>query len=83
MLPRRYLTRMGERPYGEDMTQATLPMNFSNARIELPAMWATVWVRGERGTVIWGCLETYAVPMIKVLFPDGHIGTHKLNELGR
>lgn len=64
------------------MNQATLPMDFSNARVELPSMWATVWIRGERGTVVEVIPEAYAQPTIRVLFADGRVGTHKLSEIG-
>ncbi len=74
-----------DRTYLEFMTttQSTLPMNFSNARIELPSMWSTIWIRGERGTVVGTDAETYAEPMVRVLFADSRVGTHKMSEIGR
>lgn len=45
-------------------------------------MWATVWVRGERGTICAVIHDDYPVPMIRVLFADGRQGLHKLAELG-
>lgn len=64
-------------------TQATLAMNFSNARIELPSLWATIWIRGERGTVVGTDADSFAQPMVRVLFEDGRIGNHKMTEIGR
>ena len=63
--------------------QATLPMNFSTARIEAPAMWATVWVRGERGTVVGYDAESFPEPMTRVLFADGRTGIFKHSEMGK
>ncbi len=65
------------------MTQASLPMNFSNARIEPSTMWSTVWVRGERGTVVGYDTESYPQPMTRVLFADGRTGIFKHSEMGR
>lgn len=69
----------------EDMntTQTTLPMNFSNARIILPAMWATGWMRDERYTVVGVDADNYDVPMVRALFADGRIGLHTMAELAR
>lgn len=64
------------------MTQTSLPMNFTNARIEPSKLWATVWVRGERGTVVGYDAESYEVPMTRVLFSDGRQGLFTHAEMG-
>ncbi len=61
--------------------QTNLPMNFQNARIEPSAMWATVWVRGERGTVVGYDTESYEQPMTRVLFADGRTGNFSHSEM--
>ena len=60
----------------------TLRMDFSGSRFEPPAMWATVWVRGERGTVVGFDADSYAEPMTRVLFEDGRVGMFKFSEMG-
>lgn len=62
----------------------SLPMNFANARPSTEAdwMWATVYYKGERGTVVAYCADDYAAPMLRVLFADGRHAMLKISELG-
>lgn len=46
-------------------------------------MWATIWIRGERGTVVGTDSESFVEPMVRVLFADGRVGNHKMSEIGR
>jgi hypothetical protein len=66
-------------------TNLTLPMNFSNTRVILAPLWSSVWVRGERGTVVGHDAELAIEgepPILRVLFADGRVGLHKMSELG-
>lgn len=67
------------------MTQATLPMNFSNARPTTAAdwLWSRVVYKGTFGTVVEYDADTFAQPMLRVLFDDGRLtGWLKTSELG-
>jgi hypothetical protein len=67
-----------------ETNNATLPMNFMNARptTEKDWMWSTVFYKGERGIVVEYCTDYGDLPMLRVLFADGRKAILKASELG-
>jgi hypothetical protein len=64
-------------------TMTTLPMNFSNRSVEAFKCGSLVLYKGQFCTVLSADIESYAVPMVRVVTPDGLVAILKYSELGR